>query len=307
MRAALAVFFVLLWSCALFAADVTATLSPQSATVGDTLHLELKLNGAGGQAVTFPRVKSDTVTVLKVDSTRIASQATICYTLAIYDTGRFAIGPWPVVVGRGADAETLYTQRLGVAIKSVLPDSAKAILPIKPYREHPFQLRELLAYWWVLAVIAAGVLGWWVWRRFFSKRAKEEAEAAAPLLPPHDEAVRGLIALKGKSYPSRGMLKEFFSEYSLIMRRYLERRYDFPALEMTTFDLARELDEGHYPEIIQARLLPVLRESDLVKFAKHHPDFRECDAYIETGFELVAQTQAAQEAEAAEPAEEKAA
>jgi hypothetical protein len=303
MRAALAVLLVLTFAMFAIAADVSATLSPQEAQIGDTLHLELRVNGASGRAVTFPRVATDTINVLKVDSSRVSSQSSMGYTLALYDTGHFAVGPMPVVVGRGADAETLYTQPLGLVVASILPDSAKAILPIKPFREHPFQWRELLAYWWILAVIGAGVLGWWIWRKFFSRRAREEAAAAVPLLTPHDEAIRGLIELKGRNYPSRGMLKEFFSEYSLIMRRYLERRFEFPALEMTTFELARELEDDSYPALLNERLLPVLRESDLVKFAKHMPDYRMCEAHIETGFEIVSLTQARPEAE--EAAEEK--
>lgn len=294
--------FLLLWfvSRVGYAADVTATLTPQTAHVGDTLHLDLRLNGAGGRAVLFPRVGNDTIAVLKVDSSKLASQSWMGYTLAIYDTGSFALGHLPVVVGRGVVAETLYAQPVSVTIQTVVMDSAKSVRPLKPYREHPFQLRELLEWWWVAVLLAAAALGWWIWRKYFSRRAREEADAAVPLLPPHDEAIRNLIALKGKSYPVRGMLKEFFSEYSVVMRRYLERRYEFPALESTTFDLARELEDTRFPQVLTERLLPVLREADLVKFAKHVPDYRVCEVHIESGFELVELTRERPEPEAVE-------
>jgi hypothetical protein len=300
MRAFAVFLLLILADCVATAADVVATLTPPSARIGDTLHLDLRLNGAAGRAVQFPKIGNDTIAVLKVDSSRLASQATIGYTLAIYDTGRFALSNLPVVVGRGADAETLYATPVTVSIQSVVSDSAKDIRPLKPYREHPFQLRELLDWWWVAALIAFGVLVWWIWRKYFSRKAQEEAAAAIPLLPPHDEAIRNLIALKDKGYPARGMLKEFYSEYSLIMRRYLERRYEFPALEMTTFDLARELEDEDLPQVLTERLLPVLREADLVKFAKFVPDYRECDAQIDRGFELVELTRAHPELEVVE-------
>ncbi|HEY3294192.1 MAG TPA: hypothetical protein VGL38_02010 [bacterium] len=300
MRAALVFLILAVLSTAAVSAEVAATLAPQMAHVGDTLRLELRLNGAGGRTVQFPRRLEDKVSVLKVDSSRLTSQATIGYTIALYDTGHFTLSDYPVVLGRGAAAETLYTPAVSVAITPVTPDTAAAIRPNKPYREHPFQWRELLGYWWLPAGIAIAFAAWWIWRKFFSRKAKEEAAAAIPLLPPHDEAVRSLIELKSKNYPARGMLKEFFSEYSLIMRRYLERRYEFPALEMTTFDLARHLEESSLPDALEQRLLPVLREADLVKFAKHVPDFRMCEAHIDSGFELVDLTKERPQPELAE-------
>jgi len=300
MRPLVVILFVLAVTGFAGASDVSATLTPKSAHVGDTLHLELRANGAGGRSILFPRAFEDAVNVLKMDSSRVSSQSVMGYTLAIYDTGHFTLADFPVVLGRGAAAETLRTPPVAIAITSVVPDSAANIKANKPYREHPFQWRELLDYWWIAALVALGTAVWWIWRRFFSRRAREEAAAIIPLLPSHDEAIRNLIALKGKNYPARGMLKEFFSEYSLIMRRYLERRYEFPALEMTTFDLARELEDDRFPQVISERLLPVLREADLVKFAKHLPDYRECDAHIENGFELVSLTQYKSEPETVE-------
>jgi len=99
--------------------------------------------------------------------------------------------------------------------------------------------------------------------------------------------VSELIALRDKNYPERGLLKEFFSEFSEILRRYIENRYGFPALEMTTYELEYKFDSPDYPALLQQRLLPALRESDLVKFAKYIPDPSICKQQLELGFEVV--------------------
>jgi hypothetical protein len=275
-------------------------LTPQDAKVGDELTLELKVNGASSAAVSFPTPDEPNFTLLKIDTSRLASETILTYVVAVYDTGQFVLRQMPVVVHDGAVAETLRTPELGVRISSILPDTASAPLPIKPYREHPFRWKDVLreiahsAWTWLvlgLIVFAAGV---WAWRRYFRKKPGGEIAAPVILLPPHDQAVRDLIALKDKKYPSRGMLKEFFSEYSQIMRTYLERRYEFTALEMTTFDLERELQANMFPGILEQILIPTFHEADLVKFAKYVPPLERCEAVLEVGFDMVARTKPAE-------------
>ncbi len=187
----------------------------------------------------------------------------------------------------------------------MVPDTAQAPKPIKPYREHPFRWRDLWDYRWIVVVLALVALVIWIWQRFFNKKP-QQAAFVENLLPPHEEAVRNLILLRDQKYPERGMLKEFFSEYSQVLRRYIERRYEFPALEMTTFDLEYEFEDGRYPQVLRGRLLPALREADLVKFAKFVPDYRTCEAVLELGFEIVELTKPRLLPEA-QAAEEKAA
>ncbi len=300
MKSLLAVLIYVCLSLPTYAAQVDATLSPQNARVGDELWLEIKVSGAPPSAIRFPTPDQSDFTLLKLDTSRLAKESVLRYALAIYDTGRFVLSELPVVV----NAETLYTPQLGVTVSSVLPDTASAPLPIKPYREHPFRWKDVVRqvvhspWTWTIIALLLALAGVWIWRRYFRKTKEGELVAPVVLLPAHDQAVRDLIALKDKKYPARGMLKEFFSEFSQIMRNYLERRYEFPALETTTFDLERILHEDAFPRIIERRLLPTFHEADLVKFAKYVPPLERCEALLETGFEVVAATKLAELPEA---------
>lgn len=300
MKVMLAVLILTGLVLPLQAAQLEATLSPQNARVGDELWLELKVSGAPPSAIRFPAPDQADFTLLRMDTSRLAAESVLRYALAIYDTGRFVLSELPVVVNSGASAETLYTPQLGVTIGSVLPDTASAPLPIKPYREHPFRWKDLIRqvvrspWTWMVVALLFVLAGVWLWRRYFRKAKAGEMAASVVLLPPHDQAVRDLIALKDKKYPARGMMKEFFSEFSQIMRNYLERRYEFPALEMTTFDLESTLREDAFPPVIKQKLLPTLHEADLVKFAKYVPPLERCDVLLETGFEIVAATKPAE-------------
>ncbi|MBU0509578.1 hypothetical protein KKH27_12185 [bacterium] len=267
-------------------AQLETSLIPNTAHIGDTLQLRIRVKGAEGTPIRFIPPDNEDFVVLRVDSSNIGAANEISFILALYDLGQFTLPQLPVLVG-SAPAETLWTPLLSATISPLLPDSAQSPLPLKPYRSHPFQWRELLAWWWILALAVIAGIAYWLWHRYSRKSTGAPGAPKIPLLPPHDEAVRSLILLRDKKYPARGMLKEFFTEYSHVMRRYLERRFEFPALEMTTFDLENELGDGNYPASLAERLLPVLREADLVKFAKHVPDFQRCDGCIDLGFELV--------------------
>jgi hypothetical protein len=67
-----------------------------------------------------------------------------------------------------------------------------------------------------------------------------------------------------------------------------------------------ELEDARFPNVFNDRLVPILRESDLVKFAKHVPDYNLCDTHVDLGFELVIMTKPQPQPEV-EAAEEKAA
>ena len=278
----------MLWTAsAAHGAQLEADFAPTTAHIGDTLRLTIREAGADGRPLRFAVPGDENFSLLRVDSTRLAASAEMGFTLAVYDTGEYTLPQFAVILGTAADAETLYTPLQKVTIESVLPDSAQSPLPLKPYREHPFQWRELLAWWWIPAVAAAILAAVWFWRWKVRRRKRIEEGFSEPLLPAEEEAIRSLILLQDQKYPARGMLKEFFSDLSHVMRRYLERRYEFPALEMTTYELERQLADGEYPAEWRERLLPVLREADLVKFAKYVPDYSRCDSHIELGFELV--------------------
>ena len=273
------------------AATISSNLQPQTATVGDPLELLVRIEGANGRQIQSKIADGEGFELLSVDSSSFARDNILRFRYAVYDTGVFHGPELSFIVGQGADAETLSTKSHQVRIYSVLPDTASTIRANKANREPKFSLRdEVVAQSkWILPVLlllgAASVLWWWMRKR---KRAAEGlSDIPIVILPPHQIAVTELIALRDKKYPERGMLKEFYSEFSEIMRRYIENRYGFPALEMTTYELEYKFDAPEFPSLMIQKLLPALRESDLVKFAKYIPDPTACKKQLELGFEVV--------------------
>ena len=66
-------------------------------------------------------------------------------------------------------------------------------------------------------------------------------------------------------------MKEYYSGLSDILRRYVERRFGFGAVEMTSSEIAQALGENEEARPAQHLLNNVMQTADLVKFAKMMP------------------------------------
>jgi hypothetical protein len=299
MRASMAILIALFAASLAEAAAISSQLQPATATIGDPLELIVRLDGVNNRPIQSVIPGGDGFELLDVDSSTFAQDNILRFHYAIYDTGVFHSPELAFAVGQGANAETLRTESHQVRIYSVLPDTASVIRANKPNREPEFSLLDELiekGKWIVPLLLLAGIVyGLWWWMKRRRKAAGGLQEIPKIVLPAHQIAVTELIALRDKKYPERGMLKEFYSEFSEIIRRYIENRYGFPALEMTTYELEYKFDAPEFPSLLIRRLLPALRESDLVKFAKFIPDPASCKQQLELGFEVVDATRERQE------------
>ena len=94
-------------------------------------------------------------------------------------------------------------------------------------------------------------------------------EPPPPPLPPEVAFEQGLAALRARELPEKGLVKEYYAELSLLLRRYLEDRFRFPAVEETRTEVMAGIE--HVPGITEQErreLFSWLSEGDLVKFAR---------------------------------------
>ena len=113
---------------------------------------------------------------------------------------------------------------------------------------------------WILGGIALLLLGvaieWWFRNR------RQKVSSAMDQTPPDKLAMRGLKALEARRLFEEGRIKDFYFEFSEILRRYLEAIRGFPAAEYTLEEIARAAGKKE-----DQPLLVLLRRADMVKFA----------------------------------------
>ena len=89
--------------------------------------------------------------------------------------------------------------------------------------------------------------------------------------PAHLIALRALEALRQKKLWQEGRHKAYHSELSDILRNYMYKRWDIPAMEMVSDEILEALEaKAIAPQLLNA-IRTALRTADSVKFAKACP------------------------------------
>ena len=110
----------------------------------------------------------------------------------------------------------------------------------------------------VLGVVVVGFLIWFA-IRYVARRVKEHR------MSPIERAWVELDRLLKKGLPGRGRYKDFYVELTMVVRRYVQRKYGIKAPHLTTEEFLREFrDEGRG---MRDELRKFLESADMVKFA----------------------------------------
>jgi hypothetical protein len=139
-------------------------------------------------------------------------------------------------------------------------------------------------WWWLLVLVAVLALAYWLWKR----RHSTDPISTPPPPTPYELAIRALQQLREENPP----VQEFYTRLSDIVRHYLEGRFHLHAPEQTTEEFLYEVSENNVLTQKHTDLLGAfLQESDLVKFARHHPEQSDMLRALEAAEKFVRDTQ----------------
>lgn len=210
-------------------------------------------------------------------------------TITAWDSGYWAIPPFRFVV----NGDTVPTDPLLLTVNTVPVDTTKAIRPIKGIYTVPFSLADWLHDNWpwlvgglaVLAAIAALIIHF----KRRPPRTKEEAPPPPPI-PAHILALRELEELRAKKLCEQGQVKEHCAGLADILRAYIEKRFNVPAMEQTTDELIAALRPTSLGKEKLSELTNLLQLADLAKFAKWKPGLPETDSMLANAVSFVQHT-----------------
>ncbi len=195
--------------------------------------------------------------------------------LALFKLDRNAI-PALHLLARDPRGATHTFDLPGPTVKGVAPDIAKDHEKRDIHAPVPVTVKDYRPLWLALGVLAALALAVWgflAWRR---RPGAARAAAAAPPVPADEAALADLTQLEEEGLPAQGRFKEFHLRLSLVLRRYLERRYTFPALDMTSTELLAEMGRRPTDGVRLADISWICMQGDLAKFAKAQPSADDC-------------------------------
>ena len=192
------------------------------------------------------------------------------YQLVCWEPGHHLLKSPPVQYRTaGEEKQEAPGDELGVTVESLLEKEPNAadIRDIKTPEPIPVDWRP---YWFLGGGLLAVVLIAFVLHRTLNRPTR--SAAAAPPRPPHVIATAELDRLRARRLIEQGAFKEYYSELSDVVRRYLECRFKLRAPEMTTEEfLVAAARDGRLAPAHRRLLGEFMTESDLVKFARHLP------------------------------------
>ncbi len=195
------------------------------------------------------------------------------FTISVYDTGKYTIPAFPIAYFPDSthNYKIIDASPIDIFVKSILSGEEKPEMKdVKPPIDFPFDYMfwySMLAI--VLLLLLAGYFGYRAWKQ---KQEKGYLFSPPPKpRPAHEIALEELAELYKSDYLEKEQVKKFYIRLSEIVRKYLEGRYFISAMEETTDEILREIVD-HIDQEKQLELAHILRESDLVKFAKHIPE-----------------------------------
>lgn len=186
--------------------------------------------------------------------------------LTSFDSGQYLIPEIPIRYRFQNREGTARTSNLLLGVMTI-PTQESVIAPIKPIAEEGINMEDLWLYAaLVLGSVLIGLL------LYFIRFRKKEIELPPPPPPPaHEVALEKLDALKAKQLWQKGEVKAYHSELSYILREYIENRFDIQALEQTTSEIQRDLEQTDVSSDWKTKLGQLLQTADMVKFAKVIP------------------------------------
>ena len=242
------------------------TAAPDSVRVGDPFRVTVGIRAPRGSTIEFPRTMDSATAVQSLDpvAVRTSPDTTANEQYADYRVAAWDIGSQPLhladVIVRYNGLQRRVPLNGTVFVRSVLPADTAQRIP-KP----PRALFEFSAYpWWLWALLAAAILAlglliWWLFRR----RRKAPAVVIVDPFARAESEFQRIEALHLVDAGERGRHVTLMVE---VLRDYLAARYSAAALSQPTTELQRSARELSF--VPQDRLIRVLTEADLIKFAR---------------------------------------
>jgi hypothetical protein len=259
---------------------VKAVLDTTSILLGDQIHLNFLIEQPQDAKVWFPSIKDslagkiEVLSELKTDTVFVGNgrlRLLKRFIITCFDSGVYEIKSFKLPFIFGTINDSLSTTPLLLTVNTIPIKDPKKIFDIKGIMKIPYTFAEILPYiGFGFLFILLIILGTYIYIRI--KNKKPIFKFIKPTEPPHITAFRELEKLKAEKLWQQGMVKQYFTRLTDILRTYIEGRFKVLAMESTSDEIVFSLKDI---EIITSKNLSNLKQmlevADLVKFAKAEP------------------------------------
>ena len=281
------------------AQSVEASIDNIEMLVGQQAHVTLKAVAKEDAKVEFPQFKqSEYVTpgveVLSCqpqedkDTDNGLVERSMVYTLTSFDDTLYYIPPLTVKI----DGKPYQSKSLALKVLTIEVDTAHAekFFPPKGVQDNPFLWSEWsLIFWLSVLLLIISAITYYLYVRLRDNKPIITHIRIVKKLLPHQKAMKEIEQIKADKMVTAENSKEYYTKLTDTLRKYIEERYGFSAMEMTSSEIIEKLMATQDQKALD-ELRELFTTADLVKFAKYSTLINENDKNLVSAIDFINQT-----------------
>lgn len=145
------------------------------------------------------------------------------------------------------------------------------------------------AFWLSFVALLLLLVGLWLLARLKSNKPIIAHIRIIKRIPPHQKAMKAIDEIKAERMVTAEDPKQYYTRLTDTLRQYINERYGFNAMEMTSSEIIERLTKTDDPKSLE-ELRQLFTTADLVKFAKYSTLINENDANLVNAIDFINQT-----------------
>ena len=272
------------------AQGVAAKIDPIEMLIGEQAVVTLTVQADKDAKVEWPALQPRQMLVpgVEVISTQHPSTGTLQVILTSFDGNLYHLPPFKVKV----NGKEMQSSDLALKVIEVEVDTTQLnkFFGPKDVQDNPFKWEDWSqSFWLSVLMLLLIALGYYLYLRLRDNKPVIAHIKIVKRLLPHQKAMKEIEQIKADKMVSAEDPKEYYTKLTDTLRKYIEERYGFSAMEMTSTEIIERLTStGDQQSLDELRQL--FMTADLVKFAKYSTMINENDANLVNAIDFINQT-----------------
>lgn len=279
--------------------SVEAVIDSIQILVGEQVHVTLTATAKEDAKVEFPQFKpaefiTPGVEVLgsqelekKEQDNGFVSRSMV-YTMTSFDDTLYYIPPMTVKIdGKPYESKSLALKVLTIEVDTTNVDQ---FFGPKDVQNNPFLWSDWsLSFWLSVLMLILLALCYYLYLRLRDNKPIITHIRIVKKLLPHQKAMQEIEQIKADKMVTSENSKEYYTKLTDTLRKYIEERYGFNAMEMTSSEIIGKLMSTQDEKAL-SELRHLFLTADLVKFAKYSTLINENDMNLVNAIDFINQT-----------------
>ncbi len=283
--------YLILSSLLLFAqSSIQAKIDPIEMLIGEQAQVTLTVQANDNANIEWPKLQPRQMLVpgVEIIGTQHPDAHTMLITLTSFDGSLYHLPAFNVKV----DGKELKSSDLALKVVEMEVDTTQLnkMFPPKDVQDNPFDWHDWsLSFWLSILLLLLVALTYYLYVRLRAGKPIITHIKIVKRLLPHQKAMKEIEQIKAEKMVASENQKEYYTKLTDTLRRYIEERYGFSAMEMTSSEIIGRLmasgDQQSLNELTQ-----LFMTADLVKFAKYSTLINENDQNLVNAIDFINQT-----------------